>query len=367
MGLITKTAKVKWHSSTKKYYESLGYIFTKMGDEFEVKVEDLTEGSHVKIECFCDNCGQKLECIYYNYKRRLRDGKTYCNHCGILIFGVEKTNKIKLKNSKSFYDWCIENSREDLLLRWDYELNKCSPNEVCYSSNKKYWFKCLDNPKHKSELKNLSNITTGQQKSSECKQCKSIGQYIINIFGEEFLWKVWSDKNEKSPFEINCFYNKKVWWNCPDNKHEPYERSCSNSIKYEFRCPKCVEELRNSVIEEKTKIYLEELGYEVKTEYNCSIKIINPKTNYPLPLDNEIELENEKHLIIEVHGKQHYKIDTYTRTEEELHQRKLYDRYKRIKCIQAGYEYLEIPYTAFNKEETYKKLINNKIKEILES
>ena len=158
-----------------------------------------------------------------------------------------------------------------------------------------------------------------------------------------------------------------MWWNCPDKKHEPYERSCSNSIKYEFRCPKCIEELRNSVIEEKTKIYLEELGYEVKTEYNCSIKIINPKTNYPLPLDNEIELENEKHLIIEVHGKQHYKIDTYTRTEEELHQRKLYDRYKRIKCIQVGYEYLEIPYTAFDKKDTYKKLINNKIKEILES
>ena len=138
MGLISKTTKVKWHSSTKKYYESLGYKYTKMGDEFEVKVEDLTEGSHAKIECFCDNCGQKLECVYYNYKKRLRDGKTYCNHCGIIIFGVEKTNKIKLKKSKSFYEWCIENSREDLLLRWDYELNGCSPKDVCYGTNKKY-------------------------------------------------------------------------------------------------------------------------------------------------------------------------------------------------------------------------------------
>ena len=49
-----------------------------------------------------------------------------------------------------------------------------------------------------------------------------------------------------------------------------------------------------------------------------------------------------------------------------LHQRKLYDRYKRIKCIQSGCEYLEIPYTAFDKKETYKKLIDNKIKEILD-
>ena len=53
--------------------------------------------------------------------------------------------------------------------------------------------------------------------------------------------------------------------------------------------------------------------------------------------------------------------------EEYLYERKLIDRYKRIKCMQAGYEYLEIPYTAFDKKETYKDLIDNKIKEILES
>ena len=76
-------------------------------------------------------------------------------------------------------------------------------------------------------------------------------------------------------------------------------------------------------------------------------------------------MENGKHLIIEVHGEQHYKIGNYTKTKEELQQRKLIDRYKRIKCIQSGYEYLELPYIAFDNEETYKKLIDDKIKEIL--
>ena len=47
--------------------------------------------------------------------------------------------------------------------------------------------------------------------------------------------------------------------------------------------------------------------------------------------------------------------------EKELHYQQVKDRYKRIKCIQAGYKYLEIPYTAFDKKETYKKLINDKI------
>lgn len=86
-----------------------------------------------------------------------------------------------------------------------------------------------------------------------------------------------------------------------------------------------------------------------------------------MPFDNEIILENGKHLIIEVHGEQHYFIDGYyTKTKEELHKRQLLDRYKRIKCIQGGYEYLEIPYTAFDKKETYKKLIDNKIKEMVD-
>lgn len=28
---------------------------------------------------------------------------------------------------QSFYDWCMENNRKDLLDRWDYDLNKKSP------------------------------------------------------------------------------------------------------------------------------------------------------------------------------------------------------------------------------------------------
>ena len=54
--------------------------------------------------------------------------------------------------------------------------------------------------------------------------------------------------------------------------------------------------------------------------------------------------------------------------EEELKKRKLYDKYKKEECIKRGYEYLEIPYWYFNKgmKTTYKNLIDDKIKEILD-
>lgn len=369
MGLITKTVKVKWNQKTKKHYEELGYVYTKIGEEFEVKVRDLPKGSIAKVQCICDSCGEMLPLwTYQSYNRSVKEeGKTYCNKCAKKLYGVENTRKTRLQKSKSFYDWCIENGRQEALDRWDYELNECSPKDISYKSNKIKWFKCSLHIEHSSEEKRISDITSGHFKHLNCKQCNSIGQYIIDNYEEEFLWKVWSDKNSISPFDISFGSHKKVWWNCIDNKHESFERSCKSSKNYEFRCPTCMDERNESMIEEQVRLYLKGLGYNILTEYKCTIKPINPKTKQPLPFDNEIILENGKHLIIEVHGVQHYKINGYyCKDEQYLYERKLYDRYKRIKCIQAGYEYLEISYTAFNKKETYKTLINNKIREILD-
>ena len=115
------------------------------------------------------------------------------------------------------------------------------------------------------------------------------------------------------------------------------------------------------------------IGYDVKKEFDCTLKVENPKTNRVLPYDNEIVLENGKHLIIEVHGGQHYECGFYFRyyklseleAQERLHRRQVLDRYKRIKCKQLGYEYLEIPYWLFNKNKEYKRVIDNKIQKIL--
>ena len=364
MGIISKTVKVKWYPCNKKYYESKGYVYTKMGDEFEVKVEDLQSSSKIKVVYKCDECGIEKERAYYNYlKQKRKDNKTFCSPCANKIIG----KKLRVKNmTKSLEQWCIENNRQDVLDRWDYELNNCSPSEVGYGSGVPRWFKCLLHPEHKSELKYPYKITENKEDSLKCNQCNSIGQYIIDNYNEEFLWKVWSNKNDKSPFEIPSKSLKKYWWNCPDSEHESFERDCVNSIYCEFRCSECSKTREESMYEEKARLYLEELGYEVKTEWKCSLIIKNPTNNKSyFRFDNEIILENGKHLIIEVHGEQHYKIGNYTKTKEELQQRKLIDRYKRIKCIQSGYEYLELPYIAFNNEETYKKLIDDKIKEIL--
>ena len=58
--ILSKTIKTKWNSKTKKYYEELGYTYTKMGDEFEVKVEHLKSCSAERVLFRCDYCGKEF-------------------------------------------------------------------------------------------------------------------------------------------------------------------------------------------------------------------------------------------------------------------------------------------------------------------
>lgn len=243
--LLSKTTKVKWHGRNKKWYELKGYQFTKLGDEFEVKVEDLTHGgkSLVEVKCDCENCKNPyLKPIqWYVYLQCVKeDGKYFCNKCATEIFAKNKSNRTKLSKGKSFEQWCLENNRQDALDRWDYELNNCEPNKILYGTNKKYYFKC---PRgiHNSELKNISSFTSGQEGSVYCNQCNSFAQWGIDNLGENFLEKYWDyDKNKVSPWEISCgSSSEKIWVKCQEKDyHGSYKITC-NDFSHNHRCSYC--------------------------------------------------------------------------------------------------------------------------------
>ena len=129
---------------------------------------------------------------------------------------------------------------------------------------------------------------------------------------------------------------------------------------------------RTSELQDKVFNYLtKELNYKTNTEYDCNIVPINPLTGRKLPFDNEVV---DLKLIIEVHGLQHYEVtgfsmlranQTGNTPEEEFEYRKQVDEFKKNYALENGYHYLEIPYWTKD-DESYKELINNKIKEILE-
>jgi hypothetical protein len=258
-------------------------------------------------------------------------------------------------------------------LSYPDDKNTINPWSISFSCHKKVWIKCQEKDYHESYLVKCDNFIKGRG----CPYCANIQGKIHpldslgRLLEEKGLLNIWSNKNKKSPFEYAPHSGLHVWWKCIDGKHKDYYRQIKLSNSRDFRCPECVQERDESFLQENVRVYLTNLGYEVLHEHNCTLKCTNPKTKYPLPYDNEVK---ELKLIIEVHGQQHYTLNSWheriakghgTTPEYELHYQKLKDRYKRIYAKLHGYFYLEIPYTADDKQETWKQMIDDKIKEIV--
>lgn len=119
--LISKIVKTKWSPNNKNYYIEKGYTFTKMRDEFEVKVEDLKPTSHVIVEYTCDYCNKPLKREYGAYlKSREVVQKDCCSKCSgkkqkeicMKKYGVESTTKL---------DWVQEKMKKTCLERYGVE------------------------------------------------------------------------------------------------------------------------------------------------------------------------------------------------------------------------------------------------------
>lgn len=307
MGLLTKEVEIDVSGKEKSYYQNLGYkipeilkhgkLHTIKGTKIFVNVKDLPSKSMASVEIKCDCCEKNINIAWNNYlKYKHEDGKYYCHNCSRHLFSSNSIKKALLKKSKSFYDWCIENNRQDLLDRWDYELNKCSPKDVCIGShginNKGYWLKCLENHNHHSELKDIRNLVNGKIKTVDCLQCHSIGMYLSKNF-DNGIKLYWSDKNIVNPFEISYSSRKNIYLKCP----KCGEEKCITPdlfVNKGISCKKCSDGI--SYPERFMYNLLKQLNIDFEYQY-C------PKWIAPKRYDFYISSLN---CIIETHGTQHY-------------------------------------------------------------
>lgn len=82
--LLSKKVKIKWNAKIKKHYVDLGYVYTKMKDEFEVDVNHLTDGSNAIVDVECDYCKQhytKYWCNYITENKKSKINKDACGNC----------------------------------------------------------------------------------------------------------------------------------------------------------------------------------------------------------------------------------------------------------------------------------------------
>ena len=341
MGLIDEKIVMKWNARNKKYYESRGYVYTKMKNEFEIKIEDLLKGSGIFINVFCDckDCKNPYlkPMMWKDYLKRIKeDGKYYCQKCAIKLYASKNSRKTKLNNSKSFEQWCIENDKQNILDKWDYELNKYKPDEISYNShginNKGYWFRCINNSKHTSELKNINNFIKKNKNTITCNQCNSISTthfYLIKYF-----------KNKRDADKYSAYSSKRVSMKCPDCGHEKC-MLIRTLVTQKFSCPKCGD--RISYPNKFMFNILEQLNINFISEYS-------PKWIKRKRYDFYFELNNKKY-IIEMDGGWHTKDNKFNgQTKEES---KDIDDYKnkmaeehnievvRINCCKSELEYIK--------------------------
>lgn len=248
------------------------------------------------------------------------------------------------KGSKSFYNWCIENKKEHYLDLWDYELNTYSPNDVSHVSKEQFYFKCscgkhesfkkginnlinskdlicpqcnsfyqwcIDNNKeeyikcwdYNKNKEDIHFIAKGSSKRcwftiesysylicinnitlSNCnpifKYYNSFGYYLLSNYGKDSIERLWSDKNNISPFEIDIGSGKKVWIKCDKKEyHDDYLITCYN-FKYGERCPMC----SSKIIHPKdsfAEFQKQRFGEDWVDKCWCEDNVLNP---YAIPI-----------------------------------------------------------------------------------
>ena len=90
--ILSKFVKLKINSSDGKHYKNLGYVFN-YGDIVNIKVEDLTKGSHAIVEIKCDFCDYTNDMMYKEHIiNTKKDGLNYCPKCKF-----KKTKKFNLE------------------------------------------------------------------------------------------------------------------------------------------------------------------------------------------------------------------------------------------------------------------------------
>lgn len=127
--LLSKTVKLKWNFKNRDRYVSLGYTFTKMKDEFEVNVADLSDYSKVEVMVKCDYCGKVVEKRWINYISESKKNdlhKDACKECQYIKAKESMISKYGTTNAMDVEEF--RNKRKETnIKKYGYENPSSSP------------------------------------------------------------------------------------------------------------------------------------------------------------------------------------------------------------------------------------------------
>lgn len=386
--------KTRWSNSNKEHLTSKGYKFTKIRQEVDINVDDLSKGSGVKVNVECDYCGKILNIPYNTYLKETKNEtqKTTCKHCGQEKAWEysEAYKKSREKHYKQFLKICKDNDYEPISTIED--MGKVQETKVRYIC-----------PKHGEQESLLDNMIFNDARCHTCgldmiKKAQSLSQeevksivnnknnnVLLNAHeyvtckdknlkvkcgscGEIFTTSLSSIKNSKGhcskcgsklPANILRLKSKKVEQriNSKNNNKllNPHDYVNANTKNLKVLCGSCGKEVfvvdmghytsgqnrcskcsgKTSAGEYLIKSYLDSIG---EKDYVCEKRFPNCKDKKTLPFDFYFPKRN---LIIEFDGMQHFK-PTYG--EDRFKYILKHDSIKNDYCEKNGINLVRIPY-----------------------
>jgi hypothetical protein len=208
-------------------------------------------------------------------------------------------------------DNCLAVLNPDLAKEWHPTKNgHLTPTGVTTGSNKKVWWKCLENPQHEWEaVINLRNRGSG---CPGCSGRMATPDNCLAVLNPD-LTKEWhpAKNGQLTPKNVTYGSEKKVWWQCLKNpehiwKSNIYSRSEGNG------CPHCAKHLKTSFPEQFLYFYLKKIFNEAENGSKISnsrkeMDIYIPSLNFAIEYDGKFyhqdaERDKEKDKIIHKKG-----------------------------------------------------------------
>ena len=394
--------EMTWNGKNKQHYISCGYQFTKIGDSFYVKAEDLLPQSRKTIQLVCDCCGSVVTDNYFRYYNLAKHhGKYFCKSCIKKYDLYERQNK----HYKQLIEFCAENNYElitkpEEIITVDSEVKYICPIHGIQSTTvsnmlqHRHCRQCGNLSKASKMNEYYKNNLENRQKTFYDKLLK-----ICNTNGYTLLSSPQDIKNNTSYIQYSCpnhgqhrmqvknMINGRI---CPDcrkekssqkyrlsvdevnkrisecggkwiNKSE-YVNNSTNNLR--IICPRC----HNNILTTSLQHFVQH-GGQVCSE--CFHKESNGERRIRQYLDEKHIMYYQEHwfadcrdvkplpfdfflpehdTVIEFDGIQHFK-DTgyfhYSYTQNQKH-----DQIKNIYCSNHDIHLIRIPYTDFNKIES---------------
>jgi hypothetical protein len=348
MAILEKEVFVTLCPQNIEYFDRIKYEIPRKNDKWGrysvvrgskllVKVDDLPDGSNVKVTKICDmnGCGKHIPNQSYNQILKHRnngDGKDYCKKCSVIKRAHNRRNNVKYDNSLETF---AKNNNRTYLLKEFSEKNIKSPNQISYGTSYEYLWKCLD---CKSEyLMKVSSRTSSNK--SNCPYCTGVKVNRTNC-----LWTTHPEiakllKNPQRGYELTAGSNKKETFICVECFFEKIG-TVYNVVNQGFICNRCSDGIS----------YPEKLMMNILDQLN-----INYSTQKRFNWSNNKKYDFYVHslnCIIETHGSQHYiqtsgnwgKLDETQdndRLKEKLGRENGVENYFIIDCKQSNLEYIK--------------------------